>query len=586
MIKRAIIAFALTLLVRHGTAASEEGIAMHGSPKYQAGFSHFSYADPAATQGGHLRLASVGSFDSLNPFIVRGNPAKGLGLIYQSLLNRSADEPFSLYSGLASIVDISSDRRRLHLRLHDKARFSDGTPVTATDVRFSFETLRDKGRPNHRQYYREVLTLEAPNDRDLIFTFREASGRELPLILGLMPVLSAKFYSQQPFAETHLSHPVGSGPYRIKTAEAGNQITYERIRPFWGDELRSMKGRHNFDQVTYKYFRDKEVAFQAFKANEVDLYTEGDPAKWNARKKDTTYRSVALSRRLPPYMEALVFNTRRAPFDDKNIRKALARLFDFEWINKNLLHGLYQRTGSFFEHTPLSALNPLSTTEQETLKILGIKSDDYELLDQQAFATNLDRRNSLRAAKKILREAGWKIGPDGMLIDRNKKAFEFEILLVDRQYQKILAGFIDTLRKIGIQAKIRMMDSAGYQQRINQFDFDMMIARWGQSLSPGNEQAFYWGSAAADLSGSRNYPGIRSAAVDEMIQKIKASITKEELQTATRVLDRLLLAGHYVIPLYHRNSVWVYHHKHLTYPTTLPDRGLSTDLWSMRPIDE
>ncbi len=583
---RLLLSLCVSIFIGNSIAIAAEGIAMYGTPKYVGDFPHFSYANPDVPQGGHLRLSAIGGFDSLNPFIVRGRPAKGLGLVYQSLLNRSADEPFSLYSGLASIVDISDDRRRFHLRIHKMARFSDGSPVTSKDVRFSLEKLRDHGRPNHRFYYKEVERLETPSDRDLIFYFKETAGREMPLILGLMPVISSRFYSKTPFQETHLKPPLGSGPYKITSVQPGNQISFERIRPYWGDDLPAMKGRHNFDRVTYKYFRDKEVTFQAFRAKELDLYTEDDPAKWKSRKDTAAYKSATLERRLPPQMNALVFNTRRAPFDTISVRSAISDLFDFHWINKNILHGLYQRTGSFFEHTPLSALNPMTDTERTLLNSLGFQKGDLQIPELKIYKSNSDRRKAFRATKQALLKAGWKVGADGLLQNSESEPFQFEILIVDTRHQKILASFLDNLQKLGIKASLRLMDSAGYQERINNFDFDMMIARWGQSLSPGNEQAFYWSSQAANSNGSRNYPGIQMPEVDHVVELIKTATTQSELRTATRVLDRLLLSGQYVIPLYHRNAVWAYHHASITFPKILPDRGLSTDLWYMQTIDE
>jgi len=586
MTKLKLLCFSILMSVLPSIAGADGSIAMHGVVKYEQGFQHFDYVNPEAPKGGTLRLAAFGSFDSLNPFIVRGNPAKGLGLVHQSLLARSADEPFSLYPGLASITDITADRRQMSLHLNKNARFSDGSIVTVADVIFSWKTLKTKGRPNHRQYYSEIERIEVTGDRDFTVYFKESAGRELPLIFGLMSVLSKAHYSNIPFDQTSLTAPVGSGPYRVAEIEPGRRIVYERNKGFWAKNLPAFRGRHNFDRIIFEYFRDTDVAFQALLAGDLDLYVETDPAKWVSFQKRDGISTETLTRKLPPEIIALVFNTRRAPFTDPAVRDALTPLFDFKWVNENLLHGLYQRTESFFQDTHLSGLQAPGpdVTNLLTPYLKDLPNDILENASLvPSYQSPKDLRRALRNARKALQKAGWQINKSGIMQNSSGKALEFEILLNDSSYQRILAHFVDYLSKIGINAKIRMMDSAGYQARITDFDYDMMIAEWSMSLSPGNEQQFYWSSEAAATPGTRNYPGIRSKAVDQLVENIIQATNPEELQASTRALDRLLMRGRYFIPLYHTSDIWLYKRDGLTHPDTLPLKGFSTDSWYKQP---
>ncbi|MBO6826085.1 MAG: ABC transporter substrate-binding protein [Sneathiella sp.] len=583
-LKYLIIGFTISFLP--SLALADGSIAMHGAPKYTPGFENFDYTNPEAPKGGTLRLAAFGGFDSLNPFIVRGNPAKGLGLVHQSLLSRSGDEPFSLYPGLASILNITHDRREMTLRLNASAKFSDGSPVTTDDVLFSWETLQTKGRPNHRQYYGEIERIDAIDKRDFTVYFKESAGRELPLIFGLMSILSKSHFDGKPFDQTTLTPPIGSGPYVIGDIEPGRRIVYQRNNNFWAKDLPAFKGRHNFDRIIFEYFRDTDVAFQALLAGDLDLYVETDPAKWVSFQQRKGITTETLTRKLPPEIIALVFNTRHAPFSDPAVREALTPLFDFKWVNENLLHGLYSRSDSFFQNTSLSGQHPAGDEVMSLLEpyLKTLPSDILE--DENLFPTYQspnDMRKALRKARKTLQKAGWELNTAGAMQNKSGEILEFEILLNDSRYQRILAHFIDYLSKIGINAKIRMMDSAGYQSRITDYDYDMMIAEWSMSLSPGNEQHFYWSSEAADTPGTRNYPGIKSEAVDEMIDRVIQATSPKELKYAVRALDRLLIRGRYFIPLYHTTDIWIYKREGITHPDLLPLKGFSTDSWYKLP---
>nr|WP_277346024.1 extracellular solute-binding protein [Sneathiella chinensis] len=566
---------------------------MHGDLKYAPGFSHFDYVNPKAPVGGTLRLGAIGSFPSLNPFLVKGVAARGLGLVYQSLLSRSRDEPFSLYANIARRVEMAEDRRWVIFHLDPDARFSDGSPIRAEDVIFSLNTLRDKGRPNHRHYYSRVAAIERTGPLSVKMTFDGEAVWELPLIMGLMPVLSERFFQRVPFETTSLIPPVGSGPYRLQAAEPGRSITYRRNPDFWGWHLPQYQGRHNFEAIRWDYFRDTDVALQAFKAGDLDARFETDPTRWVLSLNETDranrrYQTTVIPKQTPAPMRGLVFNTRRAIFQDRKVREALGYLLDFEWMNRNQLHGLYSRTSSFFQNSDLAARGRPSPEEKALLtpfkKTLPIGAFGTAVRPPVSDGSGRDRR-AIRQARKHLLQAGWQV-QDGRLTHRETgRPFQIEILLNDSQYLKLLHPFRVNLQRLGIETDIRLVDSASYQNRINQYDFDMIVTDWAQSLSPGNEQAFYWGQSAADTPGTRNYPGIRLDAVDAMIQRISAAHTRDDLILATRTLDRILRAGHYVIPLYHNNEQWLAHAASIGLPETPSFYGTGPDVWWQAPID-
>jgi microcin C transport system substrate-binding protein len=553
------------------SAVASPAIAMHGTPKYPPHFTHFDYVNPNAPKGGTLRQAVVGTFDSLNPFILKGRPAMGGNLVFESLMARGQDEPFTLYGLLAESVETPQDRSWVRFTLRPEARWADGTAVTADDILFSWDTLKTKGRPNHRAYYSRVERAEKLDDRTVRFTFTPtesgAPDRELPLIMGLMPILSKQDWQGRTFSDTSLTPPMGSGPYRVAAIDPGRSISYDRRADYWGRNLPVNRGLYNFDLIRFDYYRDDSVALEAFKAGQVDIRREYDPARW-ARSYDFPAVTDGLVRleslphgRTEPAL-SLIYNTRRPLFSDPVLRQALAYAFDFEWINKTLFHGLYRRNQSYFPNSDLSANFTLPQTDGTGLAGL---------------------RGNLVTATELLKKAGYSIQDGWLYPPQSNRPVAFEILLADPADEKVALEFSRSLARLGVAAKIRTVDSAQYQMRLSGFDFDMTIGRWFNSLSPGNEQLTYWGSDAADIKGSRNYPGIRSRAIDKLAGSIPEATTRDDLKARTRALDLALLQGWYTIPLYHLGVDYVASWTGFHHPATLPLYGTLLESWWQDP---
>ncbi|MEM8876848.1 MAG: extracellular solute-binding protein [Pseudomonadota bacterium] len=580
----------------HATASANDpelvhrhAIAMHGEPKYAAGFSHFDHVNPDAPKGGSLTLAARGSFDSINPLIVRGNSAAGIReYVLESLMARSYEEPFTLYGLLAESIATSPDRKVVEFKLRAEARFSTGERVTADDVLFTWELLRTKGRPNHRNFYNRVVEAEKIDARTIRFTFDENGDRELPLILGLMPVLSVQQTDAEAFEETTLDGLVGSGPYTLAEAEPGAAVVYRRNPDYWGRDLAVNQGRYNFDTIRYDYYRDDNAVFEAFKKGLYDIRGEGDPAQWA-----TAYNFPAvddgrvlleeLETGLPKGMLAFVPNNRRPPFDDVRVRKALIRAFDFEWINQSLYHGLYERTGSFFQGSALSARGQAADAPE--LALLEPWSDYVEpaLLDGTGQMPSTDGsgrdRSMLRDALGLLKRAGFE-SREGKLVNAGTgQPFSFEILVASRDQERLALAYARTLERLGIEVAVRLVDSAQYQRRRTSYDYDMIQFRWGASLSPGNEQRFRWSSEGVKTEGTFNFPGVSNPAVDAMIDALVAAQSREDFEAAVRALDRVLLSGHYVIPLFHLPRQWVARWNRIDRPQQTPLFGFRIDTW-------
>ncbi|QPC41406.1 ABC transporter substrate-binding protein [Kaustia mangrovi] len=587
----AALAVAAAALAPQPAAQAEprHAIAMHGTPKYGPGFSHFDYVNPDAPRGGTLRLAVTGSFDSLNPFIVRGVPARDLrSYVFESLMTRSRDEPFTLYGLIAQSIDVPDDRSRATFTLNPKARFSDGTPVTVDDVVFSLKALREHGQPNLRQYYGKVVRIERPGGRRVTFVFQDGEDRELPLILGLMPILPRHRYDDGRLALTSLEPPVGSGPYVVADVEAGSALTYRRDPDYWGRDLPVNRGRYNFAEIRYSYFRDSATDFEAFKKGLYDIREETDPTRWATGYDFPAVRSGEVVREtfrtgLPAPFYGLVFNTRRALFADVRVREALVGLLDFTWLNATLYHGLYERTESYFPGSELSSFaRPASEAERTLLQPFPDAVPDAFLSGRyrlpEGAASGRDRK-ARKAALSLLAEAGWTVR-DGRLTNAETGApFRFGILTLTHEQERLALTYARMLRRIGIEATIRQADSSQFQSRLDAYDYDMVPNRWYNSLSPGNEQAFYWGSAGRDTPGTRNYMGADEPAIDAMIGAILAARTRGELVTATRALDRVLRAGFYAVPLFHAPAQWVARRKRLAHPDTTPLYGYQLDTW-------
>lgn len=575
-------------------AEPAHAIAMHGAPALPEGFQNFPYVTPDVPKGGRVTLGSSASFDSLNPMIVRGEPVQGIReFVIESLMARSQDEPFTLYGLIARSIDVPEDRSRVTFRLDPRARFSDGTPVTSADVLFSFEVLRDKARPNYRTYYRKVVKAEAPSAHEVRFDFAGAEDRELPLILGLMPVLPRHAMQAETFDQTTLVPLVGSGPYVIAGVDPGRAITYRRNPDYWGRDLPVNRGRFNFDEIRFEYYREGATLFEAFKTGAVDIRNEDDPALWAKGYGFPAVRTgrIALEEMpigLPAGMTGLVFNTRRSVFADARVREALIQLFNFEWVNKSFFHGLYKRTQSYFERSFLAAAGrPADARERALLApfpgavLPEVLEGTYRLPESDGTPHN---RANARRAYDMLEAAGYRLAA-GRLVDASGNGLSFEILASNTGQERLLGAFAGDLARLGIRARIRVVDSAQYQARLKDYDFDMIQFTWPSSLSPGNEQLFRWSSRVADDPGSYNYAGVKNPAADAMIAAMLAAEGNEDFVSAVRALDRVLISGHYVIPLFHSPAQWIASWKRLAHPERVPLFGFNLDTWWMRPAN-
>jgi microcin C transport system substrate-binding protein len=587
----ATLALLMPAWARAQDVAPAHGVAMHVDLKYGPEFEHFDYVNPNAPKGGTVTFASIGTFDSLNPFIIKGTTADGLGFLFETLTVQSEDEPFSEYGLLAESIEMPEDRSWVAFTLRPQARWQDGKPVTVDDVIFSFDTLKEKGLPFYRAYYKNVIKAEPAGERRVKFTFEETTNRELPLILGQLPILPKHYYEKVEFDKTTLQPPLGSGPYRIKSLEPGRRIVYERVKDYWGADLPVSRGFYNFDEIRYEYYRDANVALEAFKAGGYDIRVENTSKFWATAYTGPMFDAGWIKKEEIPHelgtgMQGFVFNTRRPLFQDPRVRHALAYAFDFEWTNRTIMYGQYDRTESYFSNTELAAEGLPSEAE------LALLEPYREQLPAEVFtevyqAPSTDGeggiRQNLRTALRLLREAGWSV-EGGKLVNGKGEPFRFEILLNGPSFERHTLPFIKNLERLGIEASVRAIDPAQYQNRLNEFDFDMVVGTFGQSLSPGNEQREYWGSEAADIPGSRNIIGIKDPVVDHLTDKIIEAPTRDDLVTATRALDRVLLWGHYVIPHWHSRTFRVAYWNKFDRPETTPPYGLPLFSWWVDPV--
>lgn len=544
-------------------AEPRHAIAMQGEPALAPDYKHFPYVNPNAPKGGALRTARTGSFDNVNPFIIRGQAVHGPRLlIFESLMARSRAEPFTLYSHIAKSIDVNSDRTQVTFHIDPRARFSDGEAIQSDDVVYSLETLREHGRPNHRTYYSKVKSISTP-DAATVHMILEPGDRELVLILGLMPVLPKHFFENREFEKTTLDKLVGSGPYVFDTIDAGDHIIFRRNPDYWAIDLPSTRGHYNYDTIRFDYYRDTQGAFEAFKKGEAMLRIETDASRWAVGYADVKDQPVILESvklGLPKPAWSLVFNTRRPIFSDKRVREALIHTFDFKWINENLFHSKMERTQGFYFGSKLSAIGRAATqNEREMLQRSGadvradIMNGSYTL--PVSNGSGRDRKN-LRKALNLLNSAGWKSGGGG-LINKRGQAFSFEITVASRPQERIALAWQRMLRTIGVDMTIRQVDSAQFQRRLQTYDYDMIPFTWTNSLSPGNEQAFYWGSAGRTQEGTRNYMGAQDTAIDRMIVELLSARDDTSFDDAARGLDRLLLEGHYALQLFHPPGQWL-----------------------------
>lgn len=601
--RRIIVPLVLFLLCAPGPAGADEragapdhvhvanGISMYGNPKYGAGFEYFEYVNPDAPKGGTLRLAAAGTFDTFNPYIAKGSAAEGLGYVFETLLSGSADEAFSEYGLIAETVEWPRDRSWVAFTLRPEARWHDGTPITVDDVIFSLETMKTKGHPFYRFYYHSVEKAERVGPRKVRFTFAEGDNRELPLIVGQMPILPKHYWKDRDFEKTTLEPPLGSGPYRIGEFEPGREVTLERVTDYWGRDLPVNRGQYNFDRIRFDYYRDDTVIRQALKGGAIDYRAENQAKAWALDYDVPAVREgrlilKAFENRRPTGMQAFVMNTRRSIFADRRVRRALAYAFDFEWTNRNLFFGQYTRTESYFANSDLASTGLPTGKELEILeRYRGRVPEEVFTTPYKAPSTDGSGwpRENLTRAFDLLAQAGWVVRDMTLVNAETNQPMAFEILLVSPAFERIVLPFARNLKRLGIDTRVRLVDAAQYQNRIRSFDFDMVIGGWGQSDSPGNEQRDFWTSRSAGTEGSRNLAGIQDPVVDELVDLVIAAPDRDSLIARTRALDRVLLAGHYVIPNWHiRFDRLIYWNK-FGQPAITPKNGTSLNYWWFDP---
>ena len=575
-------------------ALAMHALAMHGEPEWGPNFSHPTYANPAAPKGGQLVQGVLGTFDCLNPFIVKGISAANMrGYVIESLLARGYDEPFTLYGLLAESVATDAARSFVTFGLNPAAKFSDGRPVTPEDIIFSWELLRDRGRPNFRTYYIKATKAEQTGDRTVRFDLTGADDRELPLIIGLMPVLAKHAINSATFEDTSFEPLLGSGPYSVTAVKPGDTVTFKRNNNYWGRDLPINRGLWNFDTIRFDYYRDGNTHFEAFKKGLYDLRVETDPGRWQMAYEFPALRAGQVVKEDMPYglpkgMNGLVFNTRRAIFSDARVREAILQMFDFEWINHNYFFDLYKRTASYFDGCDLSAHGvPANERERELLKPFpdAVRADmmDGTWSPPVSDGSGRDRHN-LGHAFALFKAAGYELKGTQLTNVATGRPFTFEILTTTRDQERLALAFVRSLKRVGIEARVRTVDATQFERRRIGFDFDMMEYRWEQSLSPGNEQLFYWGSAAADQQGSRNYMGVKSPAVDAMIAAMLAATSRTDFVAATRALDRVLLTGFYVVPLYFPPVQWVARWTRIEHPSHTSLFGYLPETWWQKDL--
>lgn len=562
-------------------------IAMNGEPRYGPDFSHFDYVDPRAPKHGTLRQAAIGTYDSLNPYIAKGNPAEGLGLTTDTLMVASADEPFTHYGLIAETIEYPADRSWVIFHIDRSARFHDGRPVTAQDVVFTFETLLEDGSPLYARYYADVTAVEALDSQRVKFSFGGRSNRELPLILGQLAVLPKHYWQARDFNRTTLEPPPGSGPYRVSLIDPGRSITYTLNDEYWGRDLPVNRGRFNFEHMRFDYYRDATVALAAFKSGETDFRVENIAKQWATAYQGPPFEqglivTESIPHQIPAGMQGFAMNQRRPLFGDRRVRHALVQAFDFEWTNQHLFYGMYRRTRSYFENSMLAATGLPSAAEMNILEPLRdhlwpeVYGRSYTPPDTRG---EHGLRRNLRRALKLLNEAGWAV-EDGILRHRETGApFAFEVLLSQPAFERVVLPFALNLKKLGIHADVRVVDSSQYINRLRDFDFDMIVAVFSQSLSPGNEQRWYWHSESAQVPGTRNYCGIQNPAIDRLVESLIAADTRQELVDRCRALDRALTWGHFVIPHWYSGEFHVAYSAGLRHPQRLPPYDLALDAW-------
>ncbi len=573
-------------LAQDGVTKSH-GLSLFGDLKYGPDFAHFDYVNPDAPKGGSVRYSAIGTFDTLNPYTLKGNAAAGLGLDTDTLMVGSPEEPASAYGLVAETVEIPADRTWVQFTLRKEARFHDGTPITPADVVWTFETLKSKGHPFYRSYYADVIKAEPVGERSVRFTFRNGNNRELAQIVGELPVLSKAYWSTRDFEQTTLDPPLGSGPYKIEAVDPGRSITYRRVSDYWAANLPVNRGRGNFDTIRYDYYRDMTVALEAFKAGAYDIRSENTAKLWATGYDGPALRAGLIQKVEIPNsrvsgMQAFGFNTRRDFFSDRRVREAIGYAFDFEWTNKNLFNGAYTRTRSYFDNSELASTGVPTGDELQIL-------EKYKgMIPEEVFTKQYDPpksdgsgnvRDNLKTALGLLKQAGWSVKGESLVNDKTGKPMAFEILLDQPEFERIVLPFIANLKRLGIAARVRTVDTSQYEERMRSFDFDMAVVGFGASQSPGNEQRDFWGSATVDQRGSRNLLGVKDKVVDDLIDLVVSASDRESLVTRVHALDRVLLWGFYVVPNWHLSVSRVAYWDKFDRPKQSPKYGVDFMAW-------
>jgi len=545
-------------------AQATHAIAMYGRAKYDVGFKNFDYVNPDAPKGGTLRLSGPETFDSLNQFIIKGVSAQGLGLLYQSLLVKAQDEPYTMYGGIAQSIETPDDRSWVKFHLNPNAIWHDGQPITANDVVWSFNTLIENGSPFYKAYYAAVKDVKAIDDKTVLFEFNIANNREMPLIVGELSILPKHYWEAEgrDFTSTTLEPPLGSGPYKIDKVTAGRSLSFKRVDDWWAKDLPVYKGRYNFDHIEYDYYRDQNISLEALFAGEYDFRQEYTAKLWATAYdappiKEGLIKKELIENAMPQGMQGFILNLRKDIFSDIAVRKAMDLAFDFEWSNKQFAYGAYKRTRSYFENSEMAATG---LPEGKELEILLEYKDQ---LPDEIFTTTYNpaktdgsgnNRKNLRKAMKLLDDAGYIVGKDGVRVHKDtgvKLSFEFLVSNTNAGFERWFQAYKKSLERIGIEGNIRIVDASQYINRVLNFDYDMIVMSWGQSTSPGNEQREYWNSEKADIKGSRNYIGIKDPVVDALIEKIVTAQTREDLVAHVKAMDRILQHGYYLVPNWH-----------------------------------
>ena len=548
--------------------------------KYNKDFKHFDYVNPSAPKGGVIRLAERGTYDSLNQFILKGVPAIGLDSIYESLLVTSLDEPFTAYGLLAETLNVSSDKSSITFYMDKNAKWHDNMPITAEDVAWTFKIILEKGHPSYKSYYADIKSIEVIDLYTIKFYFKNTKNRELPIIIGQMKILPKHFWEGKEFGSSGFLIPLGSGPYRIKKVTAGRNIIYQRIKNHWAKNNSTYIGQNNFDTIQYDYYRDSNVMIEALKAKEYDFRSENISKEWatayNSLKGNSSFIKEELDHELPQGMQAFIYNTRKKIFKNIHLRKALSLAFDFEWTNKTLFYGQYIRSTSYFSNSELAASGLPS---KEELNILNKYKD---IIPKEVFSdiynpglTNGsgNNRKNLRESIRILKNANYTLD-NNILKNAEGMVIKFEILLLSPAFERIVAPFIKNLSKLGVNVSIRIVDTAQYKNRLDNYDFDMVVMSRGQSLNPGNEQRNYWSSKSANINGSANWIGMKNEAIDELIELIIQASNRNDMVLYAKALDRVLLHNHYVIPHWHIKKWRLAYWNKLERPINIPKYNL------------